>query len=163
MTHTDERIMKVANGWPMLFFNIALVVGSVALLIVAGVKTEDTRNEDWLWLLLPGLLLLVLGTIFFAGHFTLQPNEARVLILFGEYRGTVTTSGFFWTNPFYTKKRISRSSCWSRVCGSNERARGSRRSRSHRRTSAAPCSSRREGRCLPWRRRAGPGRGGPSW
>ncbi len=107
MAHTDERIMKVANGWPRLFFNVALVVGSVALMIVAGVQTENTRNEDWLWLLVPGVLLLILGIIFFAGHFTLQPNEARVLILFGAYKGTVNTSGFFWTNPFYTKKRIS--------------------------------------------------------
>ncbi len=43
----------------------------------------------------------------FNGHFTLQPNEARVLILFGAYKGTVRTSGFLWTNPLYTKRRIS--------------------------------------------------------
>ena len=39
------------------------------------------------------------------GHFTLQPNEARVLILFGGYHGTVRDSGFYWANPFYTRVR----------------------------------------------------------
>ena len=52
------------------------------------------------------LVLIVSGTSF-GGHFTLQPNEARVLILFGAYRGTVRDSGFHWTNPFNTKRRIS--------------------------------------------------------
>jgi regulator of protease activity HflC (stomatin/prohibitin superfamily) len=37
----------------------------------------------------------------------LQPNEGRVLILFGAYQGTIRRSGFHWTNPFYTKKKIS--------------------------------------------------------
>jgi regulator of protease activity HflC (stomatin/prohibitin superfamily) len=54
-----------------------------------------------------GLLVSILGFIFLFGHFTLQPNEARVLILFGAYKGTVRASGFFWTNPFMSKKRIS--------------------------------------------------------
>jgi regulator of protease activity HflC (stomatin/prohibitin superfamily) len=107
MAHTDERILQVARGWPMLFFNLALILGAIALLILAGVKTKATHDQDWLWLLLPGFLVLGLGIVFLAGHFTLQPNEARVLILFGAYKGTVTTSGFHWTNPFYTKKRIS--------------------------------------------------------
>ena len=54
-----------------------------------------------------GLATAVLGFVFLFGHFTLQPNEARVLILFGAYKGTVRTSGFFWTNPLMSKKRIS--------------------------------------------------------
>ncbi len=104
---TQEKIMKVASGWPALFRNIGLLVLGIALLITAGVQTENTNNEAWLWLLLPGFLSIGLGVLFLAGHFTLQPNEARVLILFGEYRGTVVESGFWWTNPFYTKRRVS--------------------------------------------------------
>ena len=49
----------------------------------------------------------VRGIVTLAGLFTLQPNEARVLILFGKYVGTVRASGFFWANPFYSKKRVS--------------------------------------------------------
>ena len=37
------------------------------------------------------------------GFFTLQPNEARVLLLFGAYKGTVRKSGFHWANPFYSR------------------------------------------------------------
>jgi regulator of protease activity HflC (stomatin/prohibitin superfamily) len=51
--------------------------------------------------------MVILGAIALGGYFTLQPNEARVLILFGAYKGTVRESGFHWTNPFYTKRRIS--------------------------------------------------------
>ena len=107
MSHTDERIMTVARGWPRLFFNIAFTLGFIALVIFAGAMAEETRDDEWLFLLIPGILGLGTGIVLFAGHFTLQPNEARVLILFGDYKGTVVTSGFHWTNPFYTKKRIS--------------------------------------------------------
>ena len=41
----------------------------------------------------------------FFGYFTLQPNEGRVMILFGSYHGTVRESGFFWANPFYSRVR----------------------------------------------------------
>jgi hypothetical protein len=54
-----------------------------------------------------GGLVSFLGCVFLFGYFTLQPNEARVLILFGAYHGTERRSGFFWTNPFMSKKRIS--------------------------------------------------------
>ena len=59
------------------------------------------------WLLVAGVLVEALGGFLCAGHFTLQPNEGRVLILFGAYRGTVRSSGFHWTNPLNTKLRIS--------------------------------------------------------
>jgi regulator of protease activity HflC (stomatin/prohibitin superfamily) len=49
------------------------------------------------------VLLFAGNIIALGGYFTLQPNEARILILFGAYKGTVRRSGFFWANPFYTK------------------------------------------------------------
>ncbi len=52
-------------------------------------------------------MTLALALFVCYGFFTLQPNEARVLILFGAYRGTVRTSGWNWTNPLNTKLRIS--------------------------------------------------------
>jgi regulator of protease activity HflC (stomatin/prohibitin superfamily) len=51
-------------------------------------------------------VLLVVVVICLAGFFTLQPNEARVLVLFGEYKGTVRQSGFHWANPFYSNGGI---------------------------------------------------------
>ena len=53
------------------------------------------------------VLFVLLAFVLLLGHFTLQPNEARVLILFGDYKGTVRENGFHWTNPFYSKTKIS--------------------------------------------------------
>jgi regulator of protease activity HflC (stomatin/prohibitin superfamily) len=52
---------------------------------------------------LVGAGMIILSVIFLPGFFALQPNEARVLVLFGEYKGTVRTSGFHWGNPFYSR------------------------------------------------------------
>ena len=49
-----------------------------------------------------GILMVITGILFAKGFFSLQPNEARVLILFGKYKGTVRESGFWWGNPFYS-------------------------------------------------------------
>ena len=52
--------------------------------------------------------LLILGILFIApGFFFVNPNGSRVLVLFGEYKGTVKKNGFFWTNPFYARTSIS--------------------------------------------------------
>jgi hypothetical protein len=59
----------------------------------------------------PGVILAIVvlaaGILVVCGLFTVNPNEARVLQLFGSYRGTVKTAGLRWANPFYTKKKIS--------------------------------------------------------
>jgi regulator of protease activity HflC (stomatin/prohibitin superfamily) len=52
-----------------------------------------------------GRLMGLIGVVMLFGYFTLQPNEARVLILFGAYKGTVRRSGFYWTNPLYARSR----------------------------------------------------------
>jgi regulator of protease activity HflC (stomatin/prohibitin superfamily) len=65
---------------------------------VAGLR--DLNHPYWLPFIL-ALLLEPWPLLSFGGFFTLQPNEARVLILFGSYRGTVRTPGFHWGNPFY--------------------------------------------------------------
>lgn len=41
------------------------------------------------------------------GFMTLEPNEARVMVFFGKYKGTFSETGFYWVNPFYAKKRLS--------------------------------------------------------
>ena len=107
MNIEEERIIQVRSGWLPLFLNILLILGGVALLITASTQAEATGESGWLWLLVPGILLILVCPILLVGLFTLQPNEARVLILFGAYKGTCVESGFHWTNPFYTKKRIS--------------------------------------------------------
>ncbi len=104
-----EIEIRVHNGWVMLAVNIAIALTAVGLLVgfiisAAGIDRGELPN---LYLLGFALPLGVSAGILAAGYFTLQPNEGRVLILFGAYKGTVRRSGFHWTNPLNTKKRIS--------------------------------------------------------
>jgi regulator of protease activity HflC (stomatin/prohibitin superfamily) len=53
------------------------------------------------------LVTVITSGIGMVGFMAIAPNQARVLLLFGEYKGSVLDSGFFWVNPFYTKTKIS--------------------------------------------------------
>ena len=97
MSETKENIIQVAGGWGRLFLHLLLLVGGIVALIVAPIPAKIG-----IAILMPVLIVLLFG------HFTVQPNEAMVLLLFGAYRGTEIRSGFFWANPFLTKTRISR-------------------------------------------------------
>jgi regulator of protease activity HflC (stomatin/prohibitin superfamily) len=102
---SNERETTAINGWVMLIVNIALLLGALAWfvwIIVHTARMENPANLRWL---IPAFLLETLAVVLLCGHFTLQPNEARVLILFGAYKGTVRTSGFWWANPFYSRIR----------------------------------------------------------
>ncbi|MBX3731845.1 MAG: SPFH domain-containing protein [Verrucomicrobiae bacterium] len=85
----------------MLLLNLAFMGGAIALIVRAIIGAN--RDESFVALLVIGLLGLALTIVVWAGFFTLQPNESRVLILFGAYRGTIRRSGFHWTNPFYSR------------------------------------------------------------
>jgi regulator of protease activity HflC (stomatin/prohibitin superfamily) len=92
----SERIVSAMNGWGMLILNIALLLGGAYLISLAPEGGP---------LRLIGGFSAVLGLIMVGGYFTLQPNQARVLILFGAYKGTIRSSGFHWANPFYSRSR----------------------------------------------------------
>ena len=99
----NERETQALNGWMMLFNDIVLIFGAIAWFI--WLIAHAGPNQD------PGILLLVpvliglVAVFILTGFFTLQPNEARVLILFGAYKGTVRQSGFWWANPLYARTR----------------------------------------------------------
>jgi len=103
---TEEHVISVLSGWMMLPTCIVLLLGSVALFIWSMILI-DHQEMRAIPLAIVCPLVFVLSIILLAGHFTLQPNEARVLLLFGDYKGTVRESGFHWTNPFMSKLRIS--------------------------------------------------------
>jgi regulator of protease activity HflC (stomatin/prohibitin superfamily) len=103
---TREKVIQATSGWSMLGFNLALMLGGAALSILSLVAAEMIEDIAALGLLI-SIPLAIAGLIMLFGHFTLQPNEARVLTLFGTYIGTVRDSGFFWTNPFMTKSKLS--------------------------------------------------------
>jgi len=95
-----ERVRDVFSGWLVL----PLLLAAIGLLIYLLVGAARAGN------MLVGLLCalgIFVGLVMLAGFFIINPNEAKVLQLFGAYAGTVKTSGFKWANPFYTKRRIS--------------------------------------------------------
>lgn len=99
-TDNRERPRSAFSGWLMLLVNLAVLFSGVALFV-----QQATLGDHSPALIVGALGLVILAIILFGGHFTLQPNEARVLILFGAYHGTVRESGFFWANPFYSRSR----------------------------------------------------------
>lgn len=103
---TQERPFQAASGWQVLAISMFLLLAGLLGTFVAiyAVASGATRSVQLLWLTIPAF---VAGIVLAAGLFTLQPNEACVLILFGDYRGTVRKNGFLWANPFTTKVKIS--------------------------------------------------------
>ncbi|HEY5113527.1 MAG TPA: SPFH domain-containing protein [Coriobacteriia bacterium] len=101
---TAERQVKVLSGWIALPVTVLLyIVGPVLLYLssTSGIKDAAGKTQLVAWMLWVGLAALGLAILSSFGYFTLQPNEARLLILFGDYRGTTRQGGFCWGNPFY--------------------------------------------------------------
>ncbi|WBL24799.1 SPFH domain-containing protein [Zunongwangia sp. HGR-M22] len=90
---TQEKSSSPSNGYFMLFIFAILFLGSILGFIAI-------KNP---WFILGIFLAILLAP----GFILVNPNESRVLLLFGDYRGTVKKNGLFWVNPFYTKKKIS--------------------------------------------------------
>jgi len=95
-----EQTVRVQNGWLMLMLLLGLLICDVALFVYSIAEADRTEANLWRLLLCIGSFVVLI--ILMTGFFTLQPNEARVLVLFGKYRGTVRESGFHWGNPFYS-------------------------------------------------------------
>jgi len=97
VTETKASRMNGFLALVMLFVFIPIDI----YVLRAGIITNNTAI---LWFFIPFTLFIVL---WIAGFTVVQPNEARVLVLFGKYIGSVRDSGFWWTNPFADKKRVS--------------------------------------------------------
>jgi regulator of protease activity HflC (stomatin/prohibitin superfamily) len=87
----------------MLPVTILLYLGSVGGLVLDIVRATRREEDFSVWMLVACLVILGLAIVSCLGFFTLQPNSARLLILFGAYHGTVRDSGFHWANPFYSR------------------------------------------------------------
>lgn len=94
-----ESVIKAANGYAL--FVLWLLLAAAA---GAGIPYGASLNSPSL--IVASIVLFVVAMVLLAGLFTLQPNEARVLVLFGAYKGTVRDSGLHWANPFYSNGGI---------------------------------------------------------
>jgi regulator of protease activity HflC (stomatin/prohibitin superfamily) len=97
---TREHVRSAASGFLMLAVDLVAIVLSIWLIV----RGATTITPALIW---GGVFLLAAGLLALGGFFIVNPNEARVLLLFGAYKGTVKTNGFFWTNPFMVKRRVS--------------------------------------------------------
>ena len=111
-----EVTFSSLSGWGMLAVQFLAPFGFVALIVwfvrhVQALEAAGQRGGD----LAPQIaafvvvMLVAFATwlLSWAGFFVVQPNVARVLVLFGRYRGTVRENGFYWTNPFTLKPKLS--------------------------------------------------------
>jgi regulator of protease activity HflC (stomatin/prohibitin superfamily) len=94
-----ERVIKAANGYALLVLFLLLAAAAGA-----GIPYGASLGNPPL--IVASIVLFVVAMVLLAGLFTLQPNEARVLVLFGAYKGTVRDSGLHWANPFYSNGGI---------------------------------------------------------
>ena len=96
------------NGFFALLLAMAMLGGGIYLLVngIDGLDYGRGSNNDALIVII-GAVLAFLGFFSFFGFLMLEPNEARVLLFFGNYRGNLVDAGFWWINPLMTKKQIS--------------------------------------------------------
>ena len=90
------------NGFVALFINLVLL--AVVVLSIVWLATHGT----FVGLAITILAVAALGfLVMLGGYMMLEPNESRVLLFFGNYRGTFYDTGFWWVNPFMVAKKLS--------------------------------------------------------
>ena len=88
-----EKNIKASSGYTYLLI-LALLIAT----LIAGMAL--TQNPLFF------ILFILIGMVI-KGFFTVNPNGSKVMVLFGDYKGTVRDNGFFWANPFYSRESIS--------------------------------------------------------
>jgi len=101
-----DRSLSAANGFLMLAVSLALLLFSLLI----GIFQLALLGSAQFSLMTLGLAILGIIAFFILlnGLVVLQPNTSLVCLLFGSYSGTLKRAGFWWVNPFYTKRKVSR-------------------------------------------------------
>jgi regulator of protease activity HflC (stomatin/prohibitin superfamily) len=97
---SGERLIGGKSGWTMVTVSIVALVGGFLVFVVAV-----TERQGW-WSIL-ALVVGITGVFLLPGLFVNQPNQSRVVNLFGRYVGTVRENGFRWVNPLARKEQVS--------------------------------------------------------
>ena len=98
-----ERPARFLPGLPMLVLGIVMTLAGVALIVVAGHHSGTTAKV----LILLAVVLFIVSSLIFSGLTAVVPGKARVVQLFGKYRGTVREPGLQWVNPFTKRILVS--------------------------------------------------------
>jgi regulator of protease activity HflC (stomatin/prohibitin superfamily) len=104
-----EKELRVASGGLMLVVWLLVTVGGIGLIVATAQASQGAGPPSGLEIVRVaiGVLAILAALVGLAGLFVVNPNEARVLQLFGRYVGTVRQEGLRWANPFYSKRHIS--------------------------------------------------------
>jgi regulator of protease activity HflC (stomatin/prohibitin superfamily) len=92
--------MKGYSGWLMLLLLVAVLIFS-AYMLVSAAKASAA------WWVTASLVIMAVDVLCLFGLTAISPNEARVLQLFGVYKGSIKEQGFWWVNPLMTRRRVS--------------------------------------------------------
>lgn len=109
MVMTTERVIKAKSGWAMLVINVLAYLATVicfvwSIMMLASADAEGVEAPPIaVPVMIGSFVLLAVAILISAGFIALQPGEAKVCLLFGNYIGTIRDSGFFWANPFYSR------------------------------------------------------------
>ncbi|MEO0576353.1 MAG: SPFH domain-containing protein [Pseudomonadota bacterium] len=93
MANITEKQYRALNGWLPLI----IILGIFAFAVFAFVARVP----------IAGVAAILIGLVATGGFMAIAPNDARALLLFGAYKGSVVTSGFYWVNPFFSKKKVT--------------------------------------------------------
>lgn len=99
--HEYEYKGLCVNGFMMIFFTFILIP---ALMIGALVTWAESSPGLAVLFTVPLFIIFILGCV---GYFVQEPNVARVMIFFGKYKGTCKRVGYYWVNPFLSRKKLS--------------------------------------------------------
>ncbi len=88
------------NGFAMIVITFVIIPALVLFFLLNDSFSEGVKVVTTVI----GVILFLTGCV---GYFTQEPNEARVMIFFGTYKGTCRKVGFFWANPFMTRRKLS--------------------------------------------------------
>jgi regulator of protease activity HflC (stomatin/prohibitin superfamily) len=93
-----ERVTSTSSGYMSIaIFLVLLGLGVLGLVFF----------NEYVGVIVTSVILFVIAIFLSLGMVVVNPNESMVLVLFGEYKGTLKQNGFFWVNPFYVKKKVS--------------------------------------------------------
>lgn len=102
ITSSQERPARTSSGILMLLLSLAMMIGGAVLIVstIGGAIGPDA-------MLAVGILLEGVGLFLLCGLYSIQPNEAVAILLFGDYRGTDRAAGLRWVVPWYSRKKVS--------------------------------------------------------
>ena len=96
-----EKELKALPGWLMAALLLLIVPALAVLAFLTGI------NADNFYLIGAAVLVFTIDMLCFGGFTVINPNEAKVVQLFGVYKGTIKQPGFWWVNPFTRRRRVS--------------------------------------------------------